>query len=228
MKSQQYAFLILISTIATASAQNLTGYLLNIGSNNTISGNNAIIGQYNSVRMAGSFSGIISADRSFLIGFGNGTLASDSIIVGQYNSSVYNEEYDGDTRSSATFGLMNQLTADNSLAVGTGNVITRTYTGQGGSAAWQKPTNTAVLGYGLINRFSNCTMVGKNNFWIEQSSPDSGPTPLFIVGNGASASNRSNALEVLTNGEVKVPGNIASGGVITCAPGGNIPMFTGN
>ncbi|MEI9999721.1 MAG: hypothetical protein WDO13_11470 [Verrucomicrobiota bacterium] len=46
--------------------------------------------------------------------------------------------------------------------------------------------------------------------------------PLFEIGNGASSSSLSDALIIYKNG------NATLQGVLTAAPGGDIPMYSGN
>lgn len=62
---------------------------------------------------------------------------------------------------------------------------------------------------------------GNPNMWVATD-------PLFEIGNGAgwneegTEENRSNAVTVFKNGDMKVQGTI------TCAPAGDIPMYSGN
>ncbi len=61
--------------------------------------------------------------------------------------------------------------------------------------------SASVLGRGLINRWNYSTVVGQFN---DSSIPHTSVL-LFAVGNGASATQRSNALEVYQNGTIKMP-----------------------
>jgi len=88
---------------------------------------------------------------------------------------------------------------------------------------------SAAFGNNTVAQGVNQTVVGMHNILQGNPNPEAEPSPsdaLFIVGNGdpgTQATNwqavRSNALTVRKNGSVQVQG------VITCAPGGNIPMF---
>jgi hypothetical protein len=223
MKTHHILALSAILLATPAMSQYLTGNHLKIG---TTPGSNqggwgsVIVGTDNILWVYASL-GQLHANRSVVIGGSNSIMADDSIITGAYNNSDYSEETDGYTLESAVFGRWNWISADSSLVVGTSNSISRHRTGTGEND-WQKPKNAVVLGAGLINRFSNCTIVGKNNISVFPTQVHTGPSPLLVVGNGPTASSRSNALEVLDNGNVTVQG------VVTCAPGGDIPMFTGN
>jgi len=57
--------------------------------------------------------------------------------------------------------------------------------------------------------------------WVETD-------PIFEIGNGnpeAEDPVRSNAVTIYKNGNMDVQGDVVVGGAITCAPGGDIPMF---
>lgn len=74
------------------------------------------------------------------------------------------------------------------------------------------PVAVALFGTGLIGRDDNCTVVGKNN--LSMNPPSLTAAPLFVVGNGSSASSRSNAFEVRANGDIimtKPQGDISMG-----------------
>lgn len=186
-----------------------------IGSSNAVwMSNSAALGQANVVG-----SPVSSANGNFnsmAIGRFNNVEAPDSLLVGYWNHTAFENNYDnfGGAERSLIVGSYNYSTGHDSVIVGKNNQISSP------SDYFDMATCSALFGYGLISRYHNCTIVGQNNFG--ELVPYGQSLPLFIVGNGSSTSARSNALEVLTNGDLEVQG------VVTCAPGGDIPMFTGN
>ena len=101
------------------------------------------------------------------------------------------------------------------LAVGTGNSV-------GGQ-------NAVAFGQGNNARGFAQTVLGEYNAGgTETSAQRVNTDPVFVIGNGTSASQASNAFMVNWNGDTTVSGKLSVNGVITAAPGGDIPMYTGN
>lgn len=182
---------------------NIVGQSIGVG--NSIQSNyNFVLGQQNTV----SGGGIYTAT----LGKWNICQASNSLIAGFYNTGKQNV-YLGGTQmsSSAIFGSYNSSLGEGSLIVGYNNqILARVETIEGDIA--EISPSLALIGSGLISRDNSCLIVGTNNIVSPQNNT---PTaPLFIVANGTSASARSNALEVLANGDIiitKPQGDISMG-----------------
>jgi hypothetical protein len=135
---------------------------------------------------------------SAAIGEHNYLNADNSLVVGLWNTSMVN--YVGDSNSNILTGAYNYMgpQTDSCVALGFNNFV------QGewlyGYDDPQTLYAASVLGFGLINKWSNSTIVGQyNNSTISYLTP-----LLFAVGNGASSTLRSNALEVYVDGTVKI------------------------
>ncbi len=193
-----------------------------IGYQNTVWMKNSFaIGQGNEVGQ--DFSSLTNNTGSVAIGTDNHVAGSDSLVIGVANSANYvlNYEDDEGAKRSLIVGNWNMSEGHNSVIVGENNSIGSSY-----SYALIPAHNTAVFGSGLISKYDNCTIVGKNNAAV--FTPYNQSPPLFVVGNGVSTSTRADALVIKANGDMKLQGNIDASGIVTCSPGGNIPMFTGN
>jgi hypothetical protein len=134
---------------------------------------------------------------SMAIGGSNYLNCDQTLAVGSNNSSLADTEFAGGA-SSLLVGAYNLNWGNYSMLVGWNNNVT-IVTDE--NTAYM-PQSTILLGSGLISRHDNCTVVGKNNVSPVPTIPPSSPSPLFVVGNGSSASSRSNALEVLDNGDI--------------------------
>jgi hypothetical protein len=139
-------------------------------------------------------------------------------------------------------------TAYASFAAGEGNAYGSVSTAFG--ASWASGAYSTAFGFAnapgvgssasgrttAIGKFQ--TTVGVANVAEGDTNSDYNTVPsltsaLFIVGNGqlATAQNNwkvtpSNAFVVRKNGNAEVKGNLQASGVITCQPGGDIPMFS--
>lgn len=98
-----------------------------------------------------------------------------------------------------------------------------------GSASTAMGSSTSASGFastamGFATEANAHSSLALGRYNIGDGNPTSWiPTdPLFEIGNGTEWNNRKNALTVFKNGNMDVQG------VVTCAPGGDIPMFTGN
>ena len=159
--------------------------------------NSGVIGSYNHASSLGS--------GSLVIGQSNWNATPNTLIVGNSNisSPLYNEG-----ACNAIFGEFNYALTLNSLVAGSNNNLLShsSLTGFG------LVRNSALLGSGLLSQNDNCVVVGKNNAGTVRVE---GPTaPVFVVANGVSTSARSNALEVLANGDIiitKAQGDISMG-----------------
>ena len=146
--------------------------------------------------------------------FGGGNLASGpcSTAIGQWNSAI------GDI--STAIGMFNTATGTYSTASGAYNTSSgygATTIGGGNTASGMYSTASGY--YTQANAYVSFAMGyyniggGSPNTWVSTD-------PLFEIGNGTPTT-PSDALIVYKNG------NVAAQGVITAAPGGDIPMYTG-
>jgi hypothetical protein len=182
---------------------NIGAYSVAFGSNNLVSGT------YSSG--FGSGNRVIGGTAT---AFGGGNLASGpcSTAIGQWNSAI------GDI--STAIGMFNTATGTYSTASGAYNTSSgygATTIGGGNTASGMYSTASGY--YTQANAYVSFAMGyyniggGSPNTWVSTD-------PLFEIGNGTPTT-PSDALIVYKNG------NVAAQGVITAAPGGDIPMYTG-
>ncbi len=227
---------------------------LKIGSTNIVgsSSDSAAIGHSNTSDMDSLAvgEGNSSSNDSFSVGIGNtstwgsivsgeiNTMGSDSynsIMVGSYN-------YFGLAADSAVFGSMNS--AGNqycSILAGVNNRMEFTYVKSGagnvilgsGNIISALPAEapdlidtTVLLGSYNTASESEAWAFGKGNIAQEHTvtlgtyaQTEANAALIVGTGEGSGATPRKNALVVLKTGDVKVTGSI------TCAPGGDVPMF---
>jgi len=145
------------------------------------------------------------------IGSGNKVSGDNSLAVGSYNNMDYDSEF-GSGRNSLLAGDWNYSMGKASFVTGSNNSIPYYQTGD----EWDPlgfPTNTMLLGIGLISRTDDCVVVGKNNSAASiRQTGDS--APVFVVGTGQSASARADAFVVCSNGDIvitKPQGDISMG-----------------
>jgi len=141
-----------------------------------------ISGQKLEIGTAAQVSGMNSAG----VGTNNSNAGDNSSVVGVANSLAGSGG--GNANASLVVGRNNQGDAS-SLSVlisGEDNVVS------GGYA-------NATAGRGLINQWAYSTVVGSYNDTAVDVSP------LFVVGNGADATHRSNVFEVYASGRIQMP-----------------------
>jgi hypothetical protein len=149
---------------------------LALGQSNTITSFNTITLGYGNTSWG---------DDTLQVGEVNSSDAKGSLLVGGYNSAFAGEEAGPVWYSIVSGNLNNVNAASNVLVTGLNNGVTA--------------SNSATLGRGLVNYWENATIVGAyNNTTVSD--------PLrFAVGNGSTASDRSNAFEVYANGTILMP-----------------------
>jgi hypothetical protein len=182
---------------------NIGAYSVAFGENNLVSGT-----------CASGFGGGNRVIGGGATAFGGGNLASgvNSTTMGQWNSaSGY---------ISTAIGMMNTATGTYSTASGAYNTSSGYgATTIGGSNTASGMYSTASGYYTQANSYASFSMGyyniggGSANTWVSTD-------PLFEVGNGTPTT-PSDALIVYKNG------NVTAQGVITAAPGGDIPMYSG-
>ena len=121
---------------------------------------------------------------------------------------------------SNAFGYKARALADNSLAVGNSVYV------------HQKADHGKAVGYGLINKSINCTIVGTFNYLSSENTESNDTLPkdyVFILSNGESSSSRSDAISVDWNGYTKLYGKTTtiSGNTVKIDGTGNVEAFTG-
>jgi hypothetical protein len=118
-------------------------------------------------------------NNSFAAGFANESYGQGAVAMGEQNSAA-------GSRSVAA-GLGNSAMGGTSVALGNGNVV--------------KGIDAMVIGFKNVNNSLASFVAGQYNDSISTSNPTAWvPTdPLFVIGNGSSATARSNAITVLKN-----------------------------
>lgn len=123
----------------------------------------------------------VAGDVAYIIGKYNGNPGSDGIVLGRSNHFTANM-----SDQSTTIGIQNQIDAPYGFVIGNYNDVNYQYTTLIGSHL--TPTNTDQYVFGRFN------------------ATDSGG--FFIIGNGSSDSNRSNAMVISTNGDTTFSGSV--------------------
>lgn len=157
------------------------------------------------------------------VAFGRSTMASGtgSMAWGNFSNAV---------------GYLSTAMGDGAIAGGGLSLAQGEFTVAGGyvsvamgSFAYASGVASVAMGVGTVADAYACTAIGRSN--VGGGDPNTWvPTdPLFEIGNGGefdqnnwTRSTTSNALTVYKNGNVEIQG------VVTAAPGGDIPMFSGN
>lgn len=183
-----------------------------LGYGNYVAGGNSIaLGFMNYIPTSGGI--------SLAFGYYNQATASNSLSLG--TSSIASGNY------SAAFGYYNQATGSNSLSLGTSSIASGNYSVAIGSTSTASGnTSTAVganltssamfsmaLGTGVVANAYAMVAVGSYNSPPATPNPTAwiGTDPLFVVGNGSSATAKSNALTILKNGTVLSSGSVGIG-----------------
>ncbi len=134
---------------------------------------------------------------------------------------------------STAIGTYTMAVGARSVAMGYHAVASGSYSTATGYSTTATGTRSTAMGYLTTAAGSGSTAMGLHTSAAAHSSLAVGranigggnptswvPTdPLFEIGNGTDSANRSNAITVYKNGNMDVQG------AITCAPGGDIPMF---
>lgn len=162
-----------------------------VGGGGAIGSQNNVTDYYDRGSLAVGINNGVNGGVSSAFGNGNQVGGYASVAIGISNNLMSTYE-DGVSSTSLLVGSYNYLeyNAHSSIVSGVNNVV--------GGYGMPLLEATATFGRGLLNStWSNATLVGQYN-----SGGLLGGLILFAVGNGADASNRSNALEVYTDGTV--------------------------
>jgi hypothetical protein len=185
----------------------------------------ANIGEYST---AIGYNAEASGEASMALGAHNVASALHAVALGSHSTaSGYDSAAMGSYATSAgsystAMGLSTTASGYDSTAMG---MLTLSY-GSCSTASGMYTTAASCFDFvvGVYNVGG-----GNETDWI-------GTDPLFEVGNGGGSSPYANpaftapadAFVVYKSGDAAVQGNLAAGGVITAAPGGDIPMYSGN
>lgn len=219
MKAIWIVFFLGVLGIAGMSfGQSVSGTELEIGnsgSNQVFGGPGGAIGTYNEVYggLAVGYSnhvyyaslavGMSNTTDLYSATFGNGNMsyASCSLLVGGGNFAAGNQDEGAYGCLVAGGGNFVNNWVGNSIVSGFNNAVDGNPDPSNPAGQWLYVESTATLGRGLFNHWMNCTVVGQYN----DSSMNGDSGLLFAIGNGSGASDRSNALEVYSNGRINIP-----------------------
>lgn len=193
----------------------------NIGSGSVAFGAATASGQYSFAMGQSTASGTYSVaigGSLFGANWANTASGGSSASIGGFNNVVTGF-------SSGTFGgVSNTVTGGSSFASGGGNTASAERSAVFGYGNRAESYNTFVIGSYNVGGF---TSNNNGNSWDDGNTQWIATDPLFEIGNGSPVGMntpevRSNALTVYKNGSAVFQG------VVRVAPGGDIPMYTGN
>jgi hypothetical protein len=131
----------------------------------------------------------------------------DNVRANGFASAAFNFYTIANGANSAAFGYFSSAEADSSAAFGS----------QSAAVGF----SSAAFGEATSSDASHSVVIGRYNVGGGNSTNWVATDPLLEVGNGSSTNALSNALTVYKNG------NAAFQGVVQAAPGGDVPMFSG-
>jgi len=172
-----------VSSFAAGALNNVSGdFAVGLGTGNLVSGEGAVaIGESNSSTNSGSF---VSGQNSSATSFGSIALGESCIASGDYAIAMGNQS-SANGSSAVALGKDAQANGQNSTAFGNATIANGF-----SSSAFGGAVADAQYAFAL-GRFNEGG--GSSGSWV--------PTdPLFEIGNGETASNKSNAVTVLKNG----------------------------
>ncbi len=171
------------------------------GSGNTASGDrsfasgglNTVTGTYSAVFGSGN---TVDGSRSFASGIANDVAAHYSSAFGSTNT------VDGST--SFASGQENSITGNYSAAFGSGNTVEGNRSFASGESNSVTGDSSAAFGKNLTAQAALSAAFGRYNVISGSTVNWVATDPLFVIGDGASAAARSNAVTVLKNGNVGI------------------------
>lgn len=104
----------------------------------------------------------------------------------------------------------------NSTAFGVGSVASGPQSTAFGNGTLAQAYGSTSMGVGTIASWAS-TAIGTFNTGLGSTTQWNATDPLFEIGNGTSASSKSNALTVFKNGNMQLQGNLTINGTITSA-----------
>ncbi|MBK9151784.1 MAG: hypothetical protein IPM26_12665 [Saprospiraceae bacterium] len=188
-----------------AASSNMGVYSTALGSANTASGYaSTALGESNtasgSVSTALGSANTASGYASTALGESNTASGNASTALGQGNTASGN--------ASTALGYFNTASGHYSTALGYFNTASGHYSTALGYLNTASGSASTALGYNNTAKASHSFVVGRYNDTIAGSNPNFWvPTdPLFMVGNGSSSTQRSNAVTVYKNGNTDIKG----------------------
>lgn len=214
MKLLHAAVLAFLALCLPATAQTISGAKLIIdvsGTTQSVVDGSAVIGDDNEVYGSRSLA-VGSSNRvaytAATFGTNNKQYSYGGLSAGGFNEVGGNYtvgfgfgNYVGATENALVAGKANSISGGgNSFVAGQDNLVGYwDPAAEGGDGWWADIRASITLGNGLVNNWSNSVIVGRfNDTSLSQE-------PIFVVGNGVSASERSNALEIYKNGKILMP-----------------------
>ena len=150
----------------------------------------------------------------------NATSWGFSSIASSKNATAWGYQTEASAENATAWGYSTQASAENATAWGNDTIASAaqatawghsTQASAANATAWGMNTiassrNATAMGEGVEVPWQNATGVGKFNKLTHQDGSEFESNPLFIIGNGSSSANRSNAMVVLD----KIPGQSQS------------------
>lgn len=177
-------------TLGDRKSNTLIGdYSVSIGDyNSAVSKYSTAIGYYNKSGDATSTSTLNSSYYATTIGYYNTASSTGAVAMGYYNTAS--------GESSVAMGYSSGAYKDYSIAIGYSNSAWGTYSTAIGYGARCDNDNIGQFACGKYNKYDNTYTVDSSTY-----------NPLFMVGNGASSTSRSNALMLTTAGHLLLAGH---------------------
>ena len=174
-----------------------------VGYNNQATNTNAFASGYQCVASGINSCAIGSGatakgSNSFAAGFGSEASTANSCAIG------LGAKASGS--SSVAFGsALTLASGDFSTAIGSVSISSGNYSTAIGIGTQASGTYATAMGRLTTAQASNSFVVGRFNILDGSTTSWNALDPLFVVGNGASTSDRSNAFEVQKNGKIFIP-----------------------
>ncbi|MEE4198404.1 MAG: tail fiber domain-containing protein, partial [Bacteroidales bacterium] len=143
------------------------------------------------------------AQGSFSSAFGIGTYASG------YHASAFGMSTHATGTGAVSFGFLSDATSDYTFALGKDALASKPFATAIGDHTEATADYATGIGQELIVNKRNEFVIGRYNSTVTAANNNWTPTdPLFIIGNGESSLNRSNAMVVYKNGNTQISGNL--------------------
>lgn len=126
--------------------------------------------------------------------------------------------------NSIALGSLNMATSSSSLAVGYGNSAANSNSTALGGYNKSLGKFSVTLGNYATAQGMYTVVLGTNNVPQGNSISWLVTDDLFVIGNGTSTSNQSNAFAIHKNGNTRIAGQLEAKGVIRCAKAGDLDM----
>ena len=187
---------------ATASGERSTA----IGSNVTASANRSTA--------IGGDGTIASGDHSLAMGQGNIASGNNSVAIGDATTASGNISTSMGYITQATGGISTamggntQATAFASTAMGNETKANGAYSTSMGRHSTASASYSTAMGFDTDAESAGCLAIGRYNIGGGNPTTWDSNDPAFEIGNGVNASNRSNAFQVLQNGNTTINGQL--------------------